>query len=98
MTIMTEARLYRVNFHGAMLREADLTGAFLQGARLENADLRGAMLDGANMDNVTICPDGASWSPDTDMRRFTDPAHPEFWTPPVIEGNRAGERNGEHNL
>lgn len=81
-----EAKLYRVNFGGAYLRDADLTGARLEGARLEGADLRGAALAGAHCDPLTTLPDGTKWTPETDVRRFTDPQHPDHWCIPVPPG------------
>jgi len=76
-----EARLYRVNFHDALLCQCDFEGAHLEGARFENADLRGAKFDGAILDELTVLPDGAAWAPEADLKRFTDPAHPQFWQP-----------------
>jgi len=88
---LTEARLYRAHFNGANLREADLTGAFLQGARFEGADLRGAKLDACQMDEMTVCPDAAIWTPETDLARFTDPSHTAFWEPtPPLDAERNG--------
>lgn len=87
---LTEARLYRASFYDANLRDADLTRAYLQGARLNNADLRGAILDGSCMDEWTVCPDGANWTPETDLTRFTDPTHPDCWIP-------APPSNGDHH-
>ncbi|MCA9910919.1 MAG: pentapeptide repeat-containing protein [Anaerolineae bacterium] len=83
------ANLRRVEFLGANLGEA-----FLESADLEEADLRGANLVGAYLfdanlektnlnsvilDETTTLPDGTKWTPDTDMTRFTDPDHPQFW-------------------
>jgi uncharacterized protein YjbI with pentapeptide repeats len=76
-----EARLYRVSFHDARLCDADLRGAHLEGAVFVNADLRGAALEGAVFDALTILPDGAAWSAESDLARFTDPNHPQFWRP-----------------
>jgi uncharacterized protein YjbI with pentapeptide repeats len=76
---LREARMYRVSLNGSNLRDADLTGAYLQGARLEDADLTGALLDGAHLDEYSVCPDGASWQITTDMTRFCDPAHPNYF-------------------
>lgn len=33
----------------------------------------------AEFDENTLLPDGAFWTPDIDMKRFTDPSHPDFW-------------------
>lgn len=85
-----EARLYRVNFNGALLCDADLRRAHLEGARLTGADLRGARLDSAFLDELTTLPDGSAWSPDIDLVRFTDPAHPQFWRP---SAGAAGSRD-----
>jgi uncharacterized protein YjbI with pentapeptide repeats len=75
------ANLGEVNLGGANLQGASLFGAFLGGANLRRADLRGAVLKRANLDEFTILPDGTKWTPDTDMARFTDPDHPDFWRP-----------------
>lgn len=74
---------------GADLREAILVGADLEGACLVGADLRGVFLAYANLrgarlkaarfDDGTTLPDRTKWMPGTDMARFTNPAHPEFW-------------------
>jgi uncharacterized protein YjbI with pentapeptide repeats len=48
---------------------------------LGGANLQGAILKRANLDEFTILPDGTKWTPDTDMARFTDPDHPDFWRP-----------------
>ncbi|MBE2183575.1 MAG: pentapeptide repeat-containing protein [Anaerolineae bacterium] len=79
-----EAKLYRINGLNALLQNADLSGAHLEGARLENADLRNAILTGAHFDELTIMPDGARWSPECNLDRFTDPAHPNFFRQQTI--------------
>jgi len=85
-----KAVLAQADLHWAVLRntdlsEADLRGADLQGADLENANLDGANLEGADMRKVHIAgavlPDGSVWSPNINLRRFTDPSHPDFWRP-----------------
>jgi len=70
------SNLSHANLRGANLQAADLTGACLVGADLRNADLTRTNLDKA------VLPDDTTWTPDTDMRRFTDPDHPNFYTPP----------------
>lgn len=70
---LTNAILYRANLQGANLENVDLSRADLLKANLEDAKLINVNLDGA------ILPDGASWNPDTDMKRFTDREHPDFW-------------------
>lgn len=89
------ARLWSTNLRGARLYEANLQGAFLQAVNLQDAQLCGVNLAGANLtdsnllhanldeettlDSETILPDCTYWSPGTDMRRYTDPIHPDFW-------------------
>ena len=64
----------------AVLKGANLEGAILCGADLEYADLRWTELSGARLDRALL-PDQSLWSPRTDMGRFTDPSHPDFWDP-----------------
>jgi uncharacterized protein YjbI with pentapeptide repeats len=88
------ADLREVNLEAATLREANLQGAYLTGANLRgallaNASLEGASLyeanlreadfAGARLDEKTTLPDDTKWTPDADLTRFTDPAHPAFW-------------------
>ena len=95
---LQEAHLYGASLQGANLRaahlqEADLRGANLQGANLYWTHLQEASLYGANLQEANlieaifaaniILPDVTFWTPDTDMARFTDPAHPDFWDPCV---------------
>jgi hypothetical protein len=77
------AMLIRANLRGANLQRADLSYARLQGADLSHANLQGADLTNALFDETTILPDDTLWTPDTDMARFTDPMHPDFWDPCV---------------
>lgn len=64
----------------------------LQGANLYCANLRGADLHNVIFDENTVLPDSdycdegpdefsGKWTPDTDMTRYTNPEHPEFWQP-----------------
>ena len=86
--------LYFANLQGADMSGSDLRGTVLTGANLHNADLvaaklQGALMSEANMvnckldnalfDETTQLPDKSNWHPKTDMRRFTDPKHPNFW-------------------
>jgi hypothetical protein len=48
-------------------------------ANLKESNLLGVNLEGTRFDETTILPDGTHWIPETDMRRFTDPNHPNFW-------------------
>jgi hypothetical protein len=76
-----EANLSMANLYGASLEEANLSMANLYGANLEEANLKGANLEGAHFSEGKRLPDGTSWRPETDMARFTDPDHPDFWRP-----------------
>ena len=38
-------------------------------------------LGGAIFDTHTMLPDGTYWKPDIDIKRFTDPSHPDAWQP-----------------
>lgn len=78
-TNMSGANLRGVNLWNANLQGANLAMVGLQEAYLYNADLRGANLEDATFDETTRLPDDTYWTPDTDMARFTDPNHPEFW-------------------
>jgi len=95
-TKLQGAHLSGVNLQGAWLegtnlQKAGLFDANLQRAWLEGTDLRGALLTWANLqgahswgvllDESTILPDETKWTPGTDMARFTDPDHPDFWRP-----------------
>lgn len=107
------ASMRRANLQGAYLGEtnlqrADLWGANLHGAKLWNTNLHEANLSetnlqGANLKNAqfneeTTLPDCTNWTSETDMARFTDPDHPDFWRSddpqsPAYRGRR--EPDGE---
>lgn len=86
------ADLNRASLQGADLHDASLTSANLQGADLVRAKLRGANLTNANLrlahlsdaeySTETILPDGSQWRLGTEMERFMNPNHPNFWPYP----------------
>lgn len=91
---LQEAQLILVNLRGADLYSANLGGAKLYGsdmqqvnfeladlsdADLEETNLVGADLRLATFNIHTILPDGKKWTPRTDLRRYTNPKHPQFW-------------------
>jgi uncharacterized protein YjbI with pentapeptide repeats len=78
-TIQTS--LWGVDLQNADLREADLSGAELFRTNLRGANLVGVQLTQAKINHDTILPDGQNWEPRTDMGRFTNPDHPQFWRP-----------------
>ena len=75
---LQEAGLEYTNLHRTNLGYANLCGADLGFANLHGADLSFASLRGANLEHATL-PDEALWTPDTDMERFTNTDHPNFW-------------------
>ena len=77
--ILWLANLQEANLRVASLQEANLRVANLQEANLWGANLQGADLGGATFDENTMLPDGTKWTPGTDMGRFTDREHPDFW-------------------
>jgi hypothetical protein len=92
--ILMYANLQGANLAYANLRGATVALADLKGAYLGFADLQEAALTGAKFNESTTLPDDADWRPDTDLARFTDPLHPEFWRsgniplpPPAYRGD-----------
>lgn len=61
------------------LQFADLTHANLMAMDLSSVNLLGAKLDKAQFNDHTRLPDGTMWTPQTDMTRFTDDRHPNFY-------------------
>lgn len=91
---LRRANLTGTSLEKTLLEDANLEEAKLVGANLNNASLVGTNLksvrlwfDGsekasaAKFNEYTRLPDGTSWTPDTDMTRFTNPDHPDFWRP-----------------
>ncbi len=72
------AKLQRANLHNANLRGAILVGADLSGANLRNANLESVTWE-LDDEPPVILPDGTQWTSDTDLERFTDPNHDDFW-------------------
>lgn len=80
---LTGANLYKIdarnaNFAYANISGCDLVAADLAGANLEGADIEGVTWDHPNQ-SAAIMPDGKLWTAETDMGRFTDFKHPDFW-------------------
>jgi hypothetical protein len=70
---------------GAVLQATNMEGAHLQGTDLSWANLRGANLSRAEFDQNTKLPDQSHWTSNTDLHRFIDPEHPEFWNSPLTK-------------
>jgi hypothetical protein len=78
------ANLNRARMQEALLDNADLQGADISFANLDFTDFTGANLQNAKLkkaafDESTILPNEKPWTPETDLTRFTDPNHPNFW-------------------
>jgi len=82
---LQNAKLDSIELMRANLIGANLIGASLKSAKLNNVDLRNAILEDADLTNATLwgatLPDGKKWNQDTDMERFTNFRHPDFWRP-----------------
>ncbi len=76
---LSQTSLLYANFQAANLYMADLQGSDLRGANLLEADLSLTKLEQVVLDEHTVLPNGKLWTPNTDMRRFTDPTPPDFW-------------------
>ena len=86
------ANLVGVDLNFANLEGADLSEASLVEVDLSFANLEGVDLSEAKLNEQTVLPDAIAldddnftpesyWTPKTDMRKYTDPNHPEFWQP-----------------
>lgn len=78
------------NLENASLEKSNLDGAVLVNAHLKNADFSGTLFS-----TTTALPDAEYttrdaegnmlfnkyWTPETDMSRYTNPEHPDFWQP-----------------
>jgi uncharacterized protein YjbI with pentapeptide repeats len=75
--------------------DADLSSVNFGGANLSGSHLSGATLRDTQFDERTVLPDAVYlgndaigqakfdryWTASTDMTRYTDPNHPDFWSP-----------------
>lgn len=90
-TNFSNAYLFRANLSYAGLSSTNFCQACLHQATLEHA-----YLERVQFDDKTVLPDGEIiewdvdygeatytkyWSKDTDMERYTNPDHPDFWEP-----------------
>jgi hypothetical protein len=90
---LAAANLQAANLYGANLKYTVLILVNLQRADLRRANLEGAILDMARLANAmfneeTILPDGDPWSKNVDMRKFTNPEHPDYERWRVLAGFR----------
>lgn len=95
-TDFANAKLWGTDLEGAILDDANLRGADMRGANLRNVKfvhpdkLQVSNLDYSHRakytcDENTILPDGTKWISETNMRRYTDPEHPDFWQPDWVK-------------
>jgi uncharacterized protein YjbI with pentapeptide repeats len=99
---LQDADLQKAYLQGAFLVQASLQGANLQHANLHEATLKLSDLPShiARFDEKTILPDADNighefnpiydkyWTPETDMSRYTDSNHPDFWQPDWVKEQR----------
>ncbi len=82
---LSRADLFKANLNWAGMANCDMSRADLTGTKLTSASLLDANLMGAiisettQFDETTVLPDGKHWTTETDITRFTDPNHPNFW-------------------
>ena len=76
---LQKANLQRAVLLSADLRETDLSDVDFAGADLSEAQLEGAKLKRSHFDATTMLPDGTRWTSATDITRFTNSDHPDFW-------------------
>lgn len=95
------AMLNYTNLQGANFYKATLQGTSLEKANLRNARLTYVEYDEKTIlpDAEMICSDDGRplvdeqdnfifdkyWTPETDMSRYTDPNHPDFWQPDWVK-------------
>ncbi|MBZ0300821.1 MAG: pentapeptide repeat-containing protein [Anaerolineae bacterium] len=101
------ASLKRANLQGANLTWANLQGASLWDANLQGASLGAASFDEktilpdrklARLDhnnNPIYTPESYYQPSVTDMTRYTDPNHPDFWQPEWVKRRRASDSAGQ---
>ncbi len=83
--ILQNAALVCANLKGTTFNATSLHGANLKDANLEGAQFSiprvfGWELDYSGFfDEKTVLPDGSHWTPETDLTRFTDATHAQFW-------------------
>ncbi len=90
------ADVRKADLSGALMRDTNLANANLEktnlkSVRMMRVNLKGANLTGTYFDGSTILPDAEfildegvydkHWTSDTDMKRYTDSDHPDFWQP-----------------
>jgi hypothetical protein len=67
------------------LRKWRIVHCYLLDHGLRVGELAWANLSRPEFDQNTKLPDESHWTPNTDLRRFVDPEHPEFWKSPLTK-------------
>ena len=97
---LSKKSLRNETLRGENLLGVKLVGADLQGCNLAEVNLQGANLTDVNWvdenGRTATLPDGSLWTPETDLGRFTNPGHPDFWQStspdsPAYAGESAGD-------
>ncbi|MEM6281929.1 MAG: pentapeptide repeat-containing protein [Chloroflexota bacterium] len=90
---LASANFEKAELSYANLGQVNLTSANLEKANLWQVNLKEAMIARASFHESTILPDAQNmgdwfepihdkfWTPYTDMTRYTNPNHPDFWQP-----------------
>lgn len=103
----SEVRWGAVSFRNAQLvsgrfQHAQFENCDLRGANLRNGNFTDARFTVCKFDESTILPDSELfegelvikyWTPETDMTRYTNPEHPDFWQPDWVK-----EKDKEKNV
>ena len=90
------------DFQNTNLQHAKLTESNLCNVNFCGANLVNALISGIEMNENTILPDAEVisfdkdgnfiydkyWTPETDMTRYTDPEHPDFWQPDWVKAGK----------
>lgn len=90
---LENANLINVDLSESNLEDAQLAFANLKNVSLFQANLRGATgIKNTKFNETTLLPDARYWTPETDMTRYTNPDHPEFFEPDYLKSEYIGLR------
>lgn len=103
---LQHANLQYANMQHVNLKKANLQSARLQYANLRDVQ----NIEEALFNEKTVLPDAEKigndderkaiftpesyWTPETDMTRYTDPNHPDFWEPKWVKRQREKKQDG----
>ena len=77
--VMRNVNLHGANFESANMEGIEIRNSTLTSTNLKSSNLKNAKLIGNKYDENTVLPNGKIWKQSTDLDRFTDPDHPNFW-------------------